>query len=208
MMDDKLRQLLTQIDPMPPDVSVDAPDSTRKRPLLEEIMSTPVDTAPSTNDEPRPVGRSGRGHLTLLVSVVAAAAIAAIAITMVVIRDDDPPSRQALTIAAPGTTMSSCVPFDVNVLAEMPVAFAGTVTEISESTATVEVDRWYRASVETDLVDVVLPAENTSAALDGVELATGQRYLLTATDGTVNGCGFSGLATRELESAFNSAFSG
>jgi hypothetical protein len=40
----------------------------------------------------------------------------------------------------------------------------------------------------------------------GVEFADGQTYLVTATDGTVNGCGYSGLATPELQSAFDSAF--
>ncbi len=34
----------------------------------------------------------------------------------------------------------------------------------------------------------------------------GERYLVTATDGTVNGCGFSGPATPELERAFEEAF--
>jgi len=174
-------------------------------------MSTPVDTAPTTSDGLRPVRPAGRRRLlAVLVGGVAAAAIAAIALTMVVVRDDDPPlTRQTLVIGAPGTTMSSCAPFDVNLLAEMPVAFAGTVREISGTAITIEVDRWYRAaSEETDVVGVALPADNTSAVLDGVEFATGQRYLLTATNGTVNGCGFSGPASPELESAFNSAFPG
>ncbi|MEJ7719425.1 MAG: hypothetical protein WKF58_02830 [Ilumatobacteraceae bacterium] len=51
-------------------------------------------------------------------------------------------------------------------LAEMPVAFAGTVTEMSDTTVTVEVDPLVSAAStgETDLVDVTLPEENTSAA--------------------------------------------
>ncbi len=206
-MDDNLRQLLAQIDPVPAYVAVDDAGSIRARTLLEEIMSTPINTTTAKDTGP---GRAqdGRRRVPMLIGGVAAAAIAAIAVVVLVVGDDDAPaSRQTLAVAAPGTTMSSCLPFDVNVLAEMPVAFAGTVTEMSDTTVTVEVDRWYRASTgETDLVDVTLPEENTSAALDGVDFATGQRYLLTATDGTVNGCGFSGPATSELESAFASAF--
>jgi hypothetical protein len=41
-----------------------------------------------------------------------------------------------------------------------------------------------------------------------VEVVDGQRYLLTATDGTVNGCGFIGPASPELEHAFAQAFAG
>ena len=50
--------------------------------------------------------------------------------------------------------------------------------------------------------------ENNSAALDGVDFRTGERYLLSATDGTVLGCGLSGLATPDLERAFAEAFGG
>lgn len=206
-MDDNLRQLLAQIDPVPAHVAVDDASSSRARTLLEEIMSTPINSTTAKDAGP---GRAQDGprRVPMLIGGVAAAAIAAVAVVVLAVGDDDAPaSRQTLAIDAPGTTISSCLPFDVNVLAEMPVAFAGTVTEMSDTTVTVEVDRWYRASTgETDLVDVTLPEENTSAALDGVDFATGQRYLLTATDGTVNGCGFSGPATSELESAFDSAF--
>jgi hypothetical protein len=36
----------------------------------------------------------------------------------------------------------------------------------------------------------------------------GQRYLVTATNETVNGCGFSGPATAELDAAYSEAFPG
>ena len=45
MMDEQLRELLEQIDPMPVDES---PDTTHYRTLLETIMSTPFDTEPIT----------------------------------------------------------------------------------------------------------------------------------------------------------------
>jgi hypothetical protein len=51
-------------------------------------------------------------------------------------------------------------------------------------------------------------AEHTSAALDGVGWQGRERHLLTATDGTVTGCGMSGPATPDLATAFDQAFAG
>ena len=66
-------------------------------------------------------------------------------------------------------------------------------------------DHWYRGG-SADLVTV----ENLggSVALDGVEFVAGDDYLVTATDGVVNVCGFSGPATPELEASFEEAFGG
>jgi hypothetical protein len=100
----------------------------------------------------------------------------------------------------------SCVQFDVQFLREMPVALAGTVTALHPGQVTLDVDRWYRGG-SADRVTIAVQVNN-SAALDGVDFREGERYLLTATDGTVNGCGFSGPASAELESAFTEAFGG
>ncbi|MBA3289041.1 MAG: hypothetical protein H0U21_13680 [Acidimicrobiia bacterium] len=179
------------------------------RDLLEEIMSTSTERPATTTDDVATTDNRSRRRM-LVGGLAAAAAAVGIAIaTVAVTSDDQSESRQSLAVAAAGTTMTSCLPFDVSMLADMPVAFAGTVTEISDTMVTIDVERWYRTpNDETDLVDLSLPAENTSAALDGVEFAAGERYLITATDGNVNGCGFSGPATADLESAFESAFVG
>jgi hypothetical protein len=117
-----------------------------------------------------------------------------------------PPERSTLVLSiAPGGAMKSCVPFDVAVLRDMPVAFAGTATAVNADSVTLEVDRWYTGA-PTDRVTVNVPAGQTSVALDGVKFIDGQQYLLTATNGTINGCGFSGPATPELEEAFAAAF--
>lgn len=208
MMDEQLRELLQQIDPMPVDES---PDTTAHRTLLETIMSTPLDAeAPATHarsESDRPSRRFRRSPM--VIGGIAAAVAAIVISTAVLSRDDDTVSRQSLAIADAGVTMSSCLPFDISVLADMPVAFAGTATEITATTVTVRVDRWFTsATSQTDVVDITLPAGTTSAALDGVDFVVGDRYLLTATEGTINGCGFSGPATPELEAAFTSAFGG
>ena len=208
MMDEELRKLLEQIDPMPRDELI---DSLRYRTRLENIMNTPHDTqtiAADTHAHPLPTG--GRRHRLPLILGGIAAALAAIAIsTAVLTRDNDSVSTRSLSLADQGTTMSSCLPFDVNVLAAMPVAFAGTATEITQTTVTINVDHWFTTDApETDVVAIALPAGITSAALDGTDFVVGDRYLVTATNGVVNGCGFSGPATPEFEAAFTSAFGG
>ncbi len=54
--------------------------------------------------------------------------------------------------------------------------------------------------------------ENTAvgqpALIEGVEFTVGGRYLVTATDGVVGGCGLSGAYSPELESLFVAAFPG
>ena len=147
--------------------------------------------------------------------VLAAAAAAALALgagVVVATSGDDPgpgadaPTTLALSVP-PGDVQSSCVAFDVNILREMPVAFAGTVTDVGDDAVTLDVDRWYKGG-EAEEVTVGLNSGQSSAALDGVDFTEGQRYLLTATDGTVNGCGFSGPASPQLERAFDDAFAG
>jgi len=101
--------------------------------------------------------------------------------------------------------MSSCLPFDVATLAGMSPAFAGTVTSVDGGKVVLDVDRWY-AGGEAEQVLLSQPDATTSAALDGVTFEEGERYLVTAAQGTVNGCGYSGPATPELEAAFDQAF--
>jgi hypothetical protein len=118
---------------------------------------------------------------------------------------DGAPATLALSLP-PADVAASCIQFDVRFLAEMPVALAGTVTTVEADRVTLDVDRWYRGG-SADVVTIVVPL-TSSAALDGVDFSDGERYLVTATDGTVNGCGFSGPADAELERAFEEAFGG
>jgi hypothetical protein len=69
---------------------------------------------------------------------------------------------------------------------------------------TIDVDRWYRGG-DADLVTIGIQ-DSSTVALDGVDFQEGERYLVTATNGVINGCGFSGPATPELEQAFEEAF--
>ena len=51
-----------------------------------------------------------------------------------------------------------------------------------------------------------MPGATTSVALDGVEFTQGKQYLVAATNGSVNGCGFSGPADPQLTAAYEQAF--
>ncbi|MEO7397585.1 MAG: hypothetical protein ABIW84_03380 [Ilumatobacteraceae bacterium] len=206
MDDDQLRSMLRLIDPASNDVPVVAPDSPEARRLLEDIMNTPVIDTPS--DEhlvPRPAATARRRVIGGLLA--AAAVAAAVTVGVVVTRDDDQPATTMAFLLPDATSLSSCLPFDVSFLAPMPNAFKGTATGVTDTDVTLSVDRWYASeSDQTDEVTLAVAPNNTSASLDGVTFVEGETYFVTATNGTVNGCGFSGPSTPGLEAAFATAF--
>ncbi|TFV87329.1 hypothetical protein E4P40_11525 [Blastococcus sp. CT_GayMR20] len=163
-------------------------------------MSSPVQT-PETAPDRRPV----------LLAAAGGAAAAVVGLLVLGGGDggdaggDGAPATLSLSLP-PADVAASCVQFDVQFLAGMPVALAGTVTAVGADRVTLDVDRWYRGG-SADAVTIAVPV-NSSAALDGVDFRDGERYLVTATDGTVNGCGFSGPADGQLERAFEEAFGG
>ena len=174
-----------------------------------DTPTTDPQTAPAADAAP-----PSRWRRTGLVA--AAAAVAAVAIGVAVSGGDpagdgpgssDAPTTLALTVQGGDAVSSSCMMFDVAVLRGMSPALAGTVTSIDGGTVTLDVDRWYRGG-DADRVTVSQPGAQTSAALDGVAFEEGKRYLLTAAQGVVNGCGYSGPATPELEKAYAEAFGG
>lgn len=117
----------------------------------------------------------------------------------------NPQSTLALKVpdSGGGPSMNSCIQFSVEILKGVPVAFRGTVTETTDSTVSLDVDRWYKGG-SADVVTIGTPPGNTS--IDSVEFVKGKRYLVTATDGTVNSCGLTGEATPDLQKAFDEAF--
>jgi len=117
------------------------------------------------------------------------------------------PVSNVTTLAMPagsGTSMNSCLPFDAQYLRDMPVALSGTATKVDDDGVTLDVDRWY-AGGNADVVRLANYDVNT-VSLDGFAFEPGSRYLITATDGTVNLCGFSGPWTEDLAAAFDGAF--
>jgi hypothetical protein len=209
--DDDLRARLSRLDPAPAGVPVDPVTSPRAQELVERVMSTPVQIP----DTPSAADELSRRRRPWLLVVAAAAVLVALVGGFLVLgngpravpgsEDGGQPSTLALELP-PGDVAMSCIQFDVQILRDMPVALAGTVTAVDPGQVSLDVDRWYKGGT-ADRVTIAVPVNN-SAALDGVDFREGERYLLTATDGTVNGCGFSGPAGPELESAYAEAFGG
>lgn len=206
---DALRSRLAALDPLRGG-SVDPVTSPRAHQLLERTMQTLEE--PDATAAPRP----SRWRRPALLATAAAAVVAVGVGTAVIAANtgDDgsggtrakPTSTLALNVPG-GVSMVSCVPFDVKFLRDMPVALAGTVTAVEPGKVTLDVDRWYKGGT-AGRVTIAQPDPQSSVALDGVTFEDGKRYLLTATNGTVNGCGFSGPATPELERSYAEAFGG
>jgi hypothetical protein len=174
-------------------------------------MATPVEI-PDTA-APRPPARRTR-RTRWLVAAAAATVLLAVAVTIALTGSTSGSPRPtgkvvALKLPGGGASMSSCIRFDEAILAQMPLAFAGTVTAVGADSVTLDVDRWYRAGPdgEASTVQLRTPGQGTSLEFDGVTFESGQHYLVAATDGNVNGCGYSGAATTELKSAYDRAFS-
>ena len=210
MSDDELRARLTRIDPAPAGSPVDPVTSPRAREMVERAMNAPdvqtLDTAAPADD--LAARRPRRWLLPAAAAVLVAVLVGAVVALSGGDRVGDTPGQDPTTLALslpPSDAAGSCVVFDVQFLAQMPVAFAGSVTAIDADRVTLDVDHWYRGG-DADQVTVAVPSQQSSAALDGVDFRQGERYLITATDGTVNGCGFSGPAEPQLEQAFEQAF--
>lgn len=214
--DKPLRAELAALDPTRPGGPVPVVDLPPDH-LEELIMSTTAhDPAAIDRDEPVAVTAPSRGRGRWLAAAAALVLVVAGVVGGAMVLSDaqkpisDQPRGVALT-TGPAGAMSSCVRFDVTYLKDMPVALAGTVTEVGGDTVTLTVDRWYRGSAEQEqatTVTISTPGGATSAALDGVDFEQGMKYLVTATNGTVNGCGFSGPAAPQLEASYREAFGG
>jgi hypothetical protein len=203
-MTDDLRQRLARLDPLQPEtIPADPPDS-----LLEQIMAitTNVPTPPAPGPAPAPSGRATRRVWPVLVAAAAAVALF-VGVAGVVLSGDDP-AEPPLVLGLPdgGGALASCLPFDVAVLAQMPLAFEGRAVEVTDGPVTLDVTRWYRGGDATQVTLAAMP--DAVALIDGIDFVAGGDYLITATDGQVNFCGYSTPATDEMRAAFASAFPG
>jgi hypothetical protein len=198
--DHELEQRLRRVDPMPPGVTVDPVDGPRARALLEKIMSAPPVEAPAPPSRRRWPVAAWAGAAAAAAIVVAVVAIVAVGGSS---DDDEVTASFALQ---PSDPMAMCMAID-----EMPppgpgaVAFGGTVTEVTDSAVTIDVDRMYSGD-ELDTVTLTTGPDVTTVALDGVEFVGGERYLVTVVDGVVGICGMSGPATPELEAVYDRWF--
>jgi hypothetical protein len=197
-MNDEIRDRLARIDPMHSGVPTEDVASKSSRELLEGIMSTPTIEREERN---RPLGRSwvfaSAAALALIVAVGGAIALSG--------NGEDPAAAAPLVLTAGGEDqMAMCIQFSVEELAKMPMAFEGTVTAVDGSDVTLSVDHWFKGGdAETVLLDA---PQGLEALIGGIPFESGEQYLITAYDGQVNYCGFSGPSTPEFRASFAEAF--
>jgi len=202
-MTDELRQRLARIDPMHPGVSTRSVTEEPSRRQLETIMSTP------TRERTAPAGAPNRNWIP----AVAALGALVIAIGGVIALGDGPgatpEAAPPMELNAGGEdAMASCIMFSTEELERVAeIAFEGTVTAVDGPEVTLSVNRWFRGGGET--TEVILNAPlGMEALIGGIPFTVGEQHLITAQDGNVNYCGFSGPATPEFRAAFETAFAG
>lgn len=206
-MTDEMREQLKRLDPMHSGMPVESLATPSSQTRLEKIMNTPVIDKAAT-ETVSSVGTARRPAWKLVAGIAAAAVVALGSAAIINSARSDGGSEVASTplelSLGDSNSLSSCIVFDVALLAEMSPAFAATATAIEGDTVTLTVDRWY-AGGDADTV-VLRGAVGSPALIDGFEFQVGQQYLITAAEGNVNFCGYSGLATPELTAAFEAAF--
>lgn len=195
-MSDDIRDLVQSVDPIHTGAPVEPVTTKSSRDRLEHIMSTPIKEHSSL----RP-NRSGPVRF----AAALAGALALVIGVWVIAAGDDAPAP--LELALPGSgPMASCLPVSPETLTDLPVAFEGTVSSIEGTTVTLGVDTWYRGG---DAEQVALRAiTDMEITVNPINFQIGGHYLITATDGRVNYCGYSAAATPPLRAMFEEAFSG
>ena len=186
-MNDNMRERIARLDPMASGVPARTTESSQH--LLEEIMTTEVAVRSDVRK--------------WLPAAAAALVVAGIAAAFALGGGGGQP---LVLSAGHDDPMAMCIQFSVDELAKAPLAFEGLVTDVSDEGVSLDVTNWFRGG---DAESVTLEATaGLEALIGGVEFAEGESYLITAYDGTVNYCGFSGPATAELRAAFAEAFAG
>jgi hypothetical protein len=116
-------------------------------------------------------------------------------------------SSEPVELTADATTAGKCAVPSAETLSTFDTAFAGTVTSFEDGTATLAVDEWY-AGGDAATATVTTPGKDLAALLMAVEFEKGKSYLVSATDGRVTLCGFTGETTPELQALYDEAFAG
>lgn len=198
-MTDDLRKRLARIDPMRPGVPTRSVTDETSRQLLETIMSTETRERTESSGAPNRVWRLA----------VAAAAALVVAVGGIIALGDQPagPPAAALELNAAGEdALASCIQFSPEELARVAeIAFEGTVIAVDGARVTLSVNEWFKGG--GDVTEVALNAPlGMEALIGGIPFEAGQQYLISAQDGNVNYCGFSGPSTPEYRAAFQTAF--
>lgn len=210
MNDDELRAALSRRDPAA-DQPVDAASGPQARALWERTMNTPVDqhATPSTTGPAArgavPSRQRRRLVLGLAAAVLATSAVGAAIVLGPLTPDPAPPAAQVMALQAPaGDVSQACMVFDVAFLQEMPVAFQAEAVDVSDTSAVLKVDRWFRGG--EDGVTTVRVSKPGPEVSESVAMTEGKTYLVSAQDGFVSSCGYTGELTPDLLASFEEAF--
>jgi hypothetical protein len=199
-MTDELREKLARIDPMHPGVPTRSVTDESSRQLLETIMST------ETRERTDSSGAPNRTW-TLAVAALAALVVAVGGIIALGEGAGETPQAAAIELNAGGEdAFASCIQFSPEELARVAeLAFEGTVTAVDGPEVTLTVSEWFKGGEPA--TEVVLNAPlGMEALIGGIPFEVGGQYLISAQDGNVNYCGFSGPSTPEYRAAFETAF--
>lgn len=211
--DQPLRDQLRALDPA---ASLPPADPAWVARLLEDTMSDDLDT---DLPETRATGVHERSRLTWLVAAAAVLLIAGVSTFALLQRgtDDDVPAAgpsgepadpaTVTSLSAPADASAKCAVPTADILGQQELAFDGVVDDISAGMVTLTPTMFY-AGEPTDIVRVEAPPEALEGLLLAVQFEVGQRYLVSADDGQVSVCGYSGAWSPELEQLFVEAFPG
>jgi hypothetical protein len=175
--------------------------------LLETIMST------TTTESPAPPAAPSRTKWLLAAAAVVVAAASATTIALATSSGGGGGSHRPVASVAhlkmpssrPGHPGTTCIQLTVDLLRDKQLAFSGTATDVSDSSVTLNVDHWYKGGTadQVELTNLGGVGPTTEGA---VTFTAGQRYLVSASDGTVGICGYSGEYTPALAQLYDEAF--
>jgi hypothetical protein len=226
--DERLRALLRGGDPAG---SLPPADPAGLSRLLEDIMSADLDVRPAAPDAAVPHRRTRATWLVAAAAVAAIAAGGAFAVAGLTGGDAGAPQADQpaastipstsdqtngktdantpvagqtteLTVAANGRCVAEPT---AEMLAQYDQAFEGTVTSVEGDTITLDTTAVYQGQVG-ETVTVTAPPNTLEARANPIHFEPGGTYLLSAYQGSVSMCGFSGAATQELQSLYQKAF--
>lgn len=203
MNDDELTKRLRRSAPVV-DGSVHPTSGPQAHQLMEQIMTTPITDTTNT-----PPARPARRRWLPAVAG-SAALVAAVAVGITVLGGDVDGKTASTTVTYSLTPtdplMSTCITMDEYQPPAGMAGFKGTVVELSDTSVTLEVERWYAGGdagrVVLSITDVSIPA------LDGVEFVQGGSYLVGVADGQVQTCGVTAPFDPALERIYEGWFAG
>ncbi len=116
-------------------------------------------------------------------------------------------AETVVSLGLPTQDTARCMPVDAETLGKAQTAFDGEVLSADADTVTLAVRQWYAGG--DDAARVRLDLARVPATLAGYfDFQEGKRYLVSANDGVVRVCGFSGPWSADLEAIYTEAFPG